>query len=496
MRTSLALNFLNIQNQELKNILKFEENFNVDEWKILGLRIWPYIRISLSTAWVNKLNTINAEKTFLYKKSKYQSRLASIVRKVNSLKFYFSFLIRFASAFNNSSYPVISSSTKLTTGIFGFDVDRVHTDKGYYNRYSDSLIETGIIEEDKCIHFERCLLGSRTPFRPFVDITHYYWLSALLGWVLVPIFVLTVRLNPEISNAYAWCVSNSLDGSALKTRNIIFTYLTLRVQRELYKHLISKYRLNKVIKVGWYDVDGMALAWACNRAGIPFVDIQHGMAGANNHRAYSCWSKIPLAGYELLPSDYWCWSKVDADSIIDWYIYLNTYKSDKVRIIGIPFANYALTTSFNELFSCDEEINFLLSLTQKYRHTVIVSLAEEIPQIIIEAIKGSHLDIFWLIRYHPTLISKLDKIKSEIASLNNTEIYHSSTLPLYALLKICSCNITEWSATFFDASAMKVPTIFVSGMALTSFPEFLSSGEALFADSPVSLLSAIRNLPQ
>ena len=77
----------------------------------------------------------------------------------------------------------------------------------------------------------------------------------------------------------------------------------------------SRIRLGLV--VSYYNVESMAWTLAMGRAGIPSVDVQHGVQ-SDSHFAYSGWEVVPPGGWELLPMHFWCWSEPDAMRIRRW----------------------------------------------------------------------------------------------------------------------------------------------------------------------------------
>ena len=69
--------------------------------------------------------------------------------------------------------------------------------------------------------------------------------------------------------------------------------------------------------VTYYGSIGMAFDLACREFGIPSFDIQHGVQGSL-HAAYGRWLRLPVNGYELLPSFFLCWSQKEKSVIEEW----------------------------------------------------------------------------------------------------------------------------------------------------------------------------------
>ena len=116
----------------------------------------------------------------------------------------------------------------------------------------------------------------------------------------------------------------------------------------------------------------MAFNLSCRRFGIPSIDIQHGVQGDYN-AGYGRWLRVPVAGYELLPSIFWCWSKDEADSIEKWSqkvqashkaivggnLFLDLWRVSGSKLnSGIHFPSFFLIFSAVTLFSCSKNRNF------------------------------------------------------------------------------------------------------------------------------------------
>ena len=465
-------------------VTKFEQDFNVESWRIDDLHVWPLMRISFAAELLELSSIENTnKKSARHWAISIKSSLSTFLAKT-----------RYALRPSSIASLVLALSCRnrppVHTGCFTNDISREWTHKGFYQRFFDSLVDLRYINDLSSINFEYVSHGKTPSFRPFVDLSALYLIAKIKAAVMHYLRLRNVSHNIPFDNIYDWLESLNLPCSALRQQRLLKKYALLLEFRKLFLHLIRLYKLQRAIKVCWYSLDGMALAWACDDENIPCIDIQHGLAGSNNHRSYSRWTKFPQNGYKLMPSEFWVWSQQDAKAIQEWQVGLSP--APILKVIGNPWGKLAKDKSLYP---------YLFPLPPKLKNwadtnclIIVVSLqTSELPPTVLQAIELSPKYLKWAIRAHPNFSSDVNNLK-HVVETENISYKEASMSPLYALLSVSSVHITGWSAVYYDALFCNLKTIFFSSRALQNFNDEISTGQALYADSGTELLRQINSL--
>ena len=218
---------------------------------------------------------------------------------------------------------------------------------------------------------------------------------------------------------------------------------------------LARVRPRVAFVVNYYDVAAMAFIFACRQLGIPTVDLQHGVQG-ELHLAYSSWTSVPPTGYALLPTVFWCWSEADAATIRAWSEPVARWHRPLVagNLIVAKFMRDedALVQTFDrDVRSKAGTANILVTLRP----------GAGLPPLIRAAIEASPTTWTWWIRLHPAMLDERPAIDAALAELIGSRVVveEATRLPLYALLRVMDCHLTEISSTVLEADQFGVPSV-------------------------------------
>ena len=205
----------------------------------------------------------------------------------------------------------------------------------------------------------------------------------------------------------------------------------------------------------WYSADAMGLLAAASRLDIKSIDVQHGIQGTQ-HGMYGSWMNIPLGGYDLMPSAFWCWGVQNRNSIL---FQNDATPSIQTFIGGYPWA------SFRKLIQ--ESLNFDTP-TRSDNHMIRVAISLQphrfnnvsVPDFLIDYLRTEHKETKIFLRMHPN-----DRERSTLPhlfkqlKLKTSYEFISSDSDLYSLLEISTHHVTAYSSVAYDALLAGVPTL-------------------------------------
>lgn len=230
-----------------------------------------------------------------------------------------------------------------------------------------------------------------------------------------------------------------------------------------------------VFVVCYYDVAGHAASLAARRAGIPCVDLQHGITGPY-HPAYANWQRMPGSGYHLLPSIFWAWDQSSQGTVDRW---AQSQSIPHQAILGgHPF--YEAWDVGDLTVQKDTQKNFseLLARSQGYKK-VLVTLQWGLisPQSLAPLLAAMEQQngIAWWLRLHPMALSDRDDVKKILPNKakSSIDIDLTTSLPLPLLLGEVDMHATHSSSTVLDANFFKIPSIVWSQYGIDLFEEYI-----------------------
>lgn len=464
-----------------KIIFDLEKKWPVDEWKVAGIHIWPFVRI----------------KIFIHF---YRKKTGSCVKptRVGGVKFLRKAKIPYELLKASITLLIFYNRLKPKKLIFfGSHIHRSKQEGKYFNRFFDSMIDHHNLEDDVYIlEFQKFLANSFN--QQAVVPLHYY----LNEYKLVQEFLSRFKFRKsDISlNDY----NNFLEDLFKKYPPAKSLQLSIediirwaeKINKTA-KFFIKLYKITtpeKVILSSYYGFDDLAAAiFAAHQLGIKTVDFQHGPQ-RNFNLAYSAWNKIPPDLYNTMPIEYWNWDEDSKKNIDQWARKTNI----STKVIGQPYLSYWLQ-KYNEV---DQKIN--QSICYSLQPTIEgVSLKDFFPDKLVELIKDSPYT--WVLRLHPrSNYNKSDIIKLlDLQNVENSKYYfeEATETPLPQTLGNSILHITNWSGCLIEARMLGVPSICLHPLSLQLYSEYIDNhlvcylkpDEPSFAEEFNSFLNYISN---
>jgi hypothetical protein len=224
-----------------------------------------------------------------------------------------------------------------------------------------------------------------------------------------------------------------------------------------------------------------ALCYASRNLGIEIIELQHGVIN-DMHPHYGESYKKNL-NKNFLPTGFLCFNEISKNILEKWtYRYgikvdlisnpwnnrfINIHKNDKLVneaiiqfdwITKIKEKKILITLGWGWEHQDDEFLSNFYNLRLKMPHFHSLSLH------LVDLIKNSKKDIFWLIRIHPAQkymdISKpiIHFLKNEFSSTRNVDWESTSIMPLPLLLKYTNLHLTLDSSITSEAASFNIKT--------------------------------------
>ena len=437
------------------------------------MKIWPLVRNSLISEWEEKL---------YYKRGDFDLKHTNSKENIShSLKKIISSSIRFLRV-------SLLKSKKADIGVWELDTFRVLENKILFSKFSDSLRALHNKEECKILSFNLSNSDQNGLRTNCIDQSFYHYCAKIYAFLSL-ISKSKNSFYYDFDKCKLWCKRKSLPCKTLNLKKIYQHYYIIKYLKIKYSKLIRKYNLKICFVVCWYSNIGMALSWACRVLKRPCVDLQHGIAGACKSRIYSSWQRMPVSGYEIMPSGYWCWTPEDAQAINIW----GKEIVPPVRTVSGGNIWQLLWRSNKQpkdiFLTSEEDYRFL---RQKNLNIFYTMQGFEPPQILIELLKKSPKEWNWWIRCHP----RAQNIKDlEIKLLNlhsRVNVQDTSRIQLPVLLENADIHITGWSAVICDALEWGLKSIATHNSALLYFEDYINEEKLFFSDDSDEIINEIK----
>ncbi|SFB47878.1 hypothetical protein SAMN05216312_109208 [Cohnella sp. OV330] len=444
-----------------------EKNFNVENWQLNGVDVWPLIRIF--SGFPLTIQVPEASHVQAFSDSNDFPVLSDLLSNRDShIDAFFLFDSIGRSRLNNVWYhrliePWIESLEKIGIRAVSLEYNQfnvhqqpVKSETYSLTRFFKSVSEQPIDEVD--VSFDTRLLESigREYEKKFPESSFFPDLPKLMKWV-----------------------------SEIKRNS------------EMMKALLSKYKAKIVFMVNSANLSSMAWALAARELNIPSVEIQHGVLG---EIIYKQWSNVPQKGFNTMPFYYWCWSEEEAESVNLWAVETGIAK-------GIAGGNL-----WNELWKNDESeivksYDKQLTHMNDSRYHILLTLqplyglddwTDNLPDWVLSAIAKSPDAWLWHVRYHPQMLGRFHQEATEmnkklepLIKANKIEVEKATAEPLMALLKKTDIHITAFSSSVVEAAEFGVPSIVLHPNANRFFAEQFKTGLVFKAETTNELLDAV-----
>lgn len=265
-------------------------------------------------------------------------------------------------------------------------------------------------------------------------------------------------------------------------RNVFVVVVSSFIFRLLLKRLAPK----KCYIVCYYSLIGMALCSACNKLGIPIIDLQHGVSG-RNMRAYGDWKSVSEAGYNTLPSVFHCWSEFDKKAIDLWAV--NSSGRHQAVVKGNIWRDFFVSSDAFQQSMADHSF-FEKELSGFQRVVLISTQASILPYFFVELLKQAPKDYAFLIRLHPNVDNgNLVSIESEVRKVHpSCFVVRATELPIQQVIRYSNVHLTEWSAVVYDSMFEGVKSIVTTEVGRDYFIDFIDAGLVSYSNNVGQLL--------
>ncbi|MEQ1861193.1 MAG: hypothetical protein ABMA13_14825 [Chthoniobacteraceae bacterium] len=425
-------------------LVEIERAAEVNELRAGGLHLWPIVRLDF---WAQLLRPPAERRA---------SRVAARPR--------FGFIHRWRERGRLRALPGAEALFLSRHEDYGDRFDGAH-----YNRHTDPMFAF-CRAKMSCVKLEgQESVTSRT--LPRVEPTEF-----------VRVEHLAAEVEPVVtgSESLRRALAELGESLAFDEANLRAQAADLLQRRDGFLAVLDRVQPRVVFVVCYYDRRVLPLIAACRERGIPTVDIQHGKQGVY-HGAYTHWTRLPEAGYELLPDFFWLWGEASRRHIaasqphalkrhrplVGGNRWLAMWRD------GDAFASPPLPARFR-------------SATRVILVT-LQPLDPPIPPVVREAVQRGPGDWLWLFRVHPQRRAEIPSLAASLAG--NCEFEHASTAPLYSLLRLAHRHVTCWSSVAFEADALGVPTMIVHPSGRTLYADDIAGGRFAYGKSADELLA-------
>jgi hypothetical protein len=473
----------------LEFINEIEERFDVQNWMVEGMHIWPILRINLAF----QLDS------FVVKQSnvKFGQSIKAAVKKGTKIPLGLikHMLANFVDYKNNDHFKREVDALFITYP----STRRIFSKNGWFDIYCDPFIDlftrhkidSAVLEYSPDFNYKIPRFNKSIFIQPKLT-----FLSYLNGLTSKKIQISSKNMD-DLKLFFDYLISRKMEAYI---PDLFFVRLRTGYIRKLanyLKRIFVKMKPSMVLGSNYYGCVEMAASFACRELGITSVDIQHGIQG-DFHAAYGRWNKVPGEGYELLPDLFWNWSNEDKKTISKW----NTdVKIHHQSIVGGNLLLDFFSKKDNDIIKeYDSKIQNIIKDIKKKIHILIsLQTGRGFLELYRDALKESPQHFFWWIRFHPLMTNAerkkaFDIIKTiKTIKKKNVNIEEASNLPLYLILRKMDIHVTENSTIVREAEQFGVPSVITHPSGRSFFQKQIRSGIAVFAESSQNLIKSIEN---
>lgn len=452
-------------------ILGLERNFQINDWVIDGVRIWPFLRIKLYFSLIDKIE--NDQLSFELKTDKLKNN-------------YIQFLLSILKAPILILFFLLLKKKKFL--FFGSYSHRVSFKGEFFNRFFDTIIDQLSIKNFSYV-FDTNTYKVKLPIRNkkinfdlnYYSLTFFYLYRIKLKF--------SPKLQHEELNGYDkfldFLSRNEITSDLIKRFEkplIRISVKDILIYKKFFDILLNIVQPEKIFVLSYYSNQLYALNIACFAKGIETIDLQHGPK-ANFHAAYGKWSNVPSEGYQMLPKTFWSWDEMSSSITKEWTNNTNYHKS---IVYGNPWLDYFNSNSFELPF---KENGFILYTLQPLSFDVLFPV--ELIKIIISSNKK------WYVRLHPLQYHDKEKLicffkKENI--LDKIELNKASSYPLPFLISNCLIHLSNYSGCTIEAAIMGKYSLIFHEYGESIFKELILENKVKFFDIKQTSINDFENL--
>jgi len=267
--------------------------------------------------------------------------------------------------------------------------------------------------------------------------------------------------------------------NSLSMNQILSDASRLRAVADHFRRELTRTQPRLAFVVSYYGLEGFAFVLACHEAGVPVVELQHGVQGAN-HPAYAAWHVARGQRHPLLPDYFWVWSEWEERVIGAWA----SGTGHRAIVGGNPWL--AVWTESSDWLGVAEASKEVVALRARAgtRPVILVTLQFGLsPAIQLEPLarllrsaKGRFE--FW-IRLHPLMNAERDMVRNALREAGPFVLEEATDLPLPLLLRHADLHLTHSSSSVIEAAQFGVRSVLTSTWGADLFGPYVDSGWAV-----------------
>lgn len=416
-----------------------------------GVYIWPIIKIQLFFyAYYSKKTKNNSQATSTKTPAVQKKELGFFSRAINFLKHVYQYFYLFILPKRRIKY--------LTSGKWGH---RINENGTWLNRYFVNL-------KGKRIHIEYAAFESsqiELPNRSFA---------------LYDLFIFDKRFFSKKTKTTSVKMENDIlfkqiiDAYNVKT-GFKVAYSTYNIYlsrifewREFWIKLLKNIKPKEVRVLCYYDGTMFGLCIAGNELLIPVIDMQHGGQGAL-HPAYNSFGKLPLGGYNSIPSAFSVWDIVQKTLLNKAEI----VAEENVLLEGNPWIEFN-RKKIEENTLNDIKVEVLYTLQNGI----------PVPDFIFDII--SEKNYKWVLKPHPLMPEhEINLIKDKLGTLlNDGKVQIDKKNSLLPLLCKCKVHISAFSGSIQEAYLVGIPSIIFAPIGYENYKLQIADEPDFFKYAP------------
>lgn len=436
-------------------ILGLEQQFPVNNWTCGGLHLWPFIRIRLFFYLIDRLE-------------KQTSQIVGIDIKPLGWRDHLRGLA--SAAFYRAGMPNRHKKFVFASA----DAHYVNHEGVRFNRFFDPWLKDEKLAGESAI----LLYDSSAPDGRYRQENILRYPLLLEGYLYLTRNFAATKLEYDLSGYQEFL--DVLDQKPLTQpfakvftpKSLVrFMQYDFHLRMRFFTKLWKRIQPEKVAMLCYYGSrDAYAMIAAANRLGIPTAELQHGPQ-TDIHLCYGNWNNLPATGYDVLPRTFWCWDDETAGVMRQWAGRNPLYR---VEVTGNPWVEFWRGRSVDY-----REKGFVLYTLQ----TAPLTLETLFPPQLVSVIKQDART--WYIRLHPRQLKDMESIREYLSKLgiaDKINLDNGTSDPLPLLLTHASLHLTHFSGSVIEAAQLGTPTILLHPTSLSSFPEILARGAAVYLD--------------
>lgn len=467
--------------------VKMEQELPVHQYVIDGIKIWPYLRLSIK----NKLDSFFLVNGGYQSKPRLQPTFTQKLKQ--TVNTFFSAVKLTTKALLRFPFGLYFSSQRVDFLMFCFNSSFLSVGEKEINR---NLI--GILQgleasgNNRYQVWEYTSLADVKTKSEFPGFNMAPLSAALNEWCRFRIALSGLFKQSEYD--FVEQINEYLESHdfPIKLESYKLRHEVRRIEQmaRILERFIVRHQVQKVINVCYYGYVGMAVNQACYRQKRLSIEYQHGIQ-TQYHPMYSNWQNVPPEGYELLPEEFWVWGQATNNVIADW---VNEQSFHKVKTVG---------NAWLEFFRQQLAQNQSLTEAQEQRYAgkklILVSLQaypEHYRSHVTEAMKQSEEDWLWILKEHPRFQLTPEQLQAEFGNLvTDGTVVLERDFTIYEMLTLLPINVhlTAFSTVAFECEYYGVPTVFFHENGIDGNAELINTAQHLFAaDNADNLVESIK----